>query len=270
MGAAMCFTEFTHGFAVVVEEHLAFGARLAVAVGMEGDDVFFIGDAVFDHLLERRPDILRADGDVGVRQDASDGVVRLSCQFDEFDEPWRVAPPLPPVLFLEEEIGGFVPDFECVDFVFEILGHEGGPSCESVRIEGIFVDRIVVIANVIETYPTFVQAVDEVVDVFGDDVFAFFLFNGTPAEFFADDADSGGGENVDETEVAIPPAMAAVEACSNPWAGLRIMGGEPPEPCGIRRFIRWVTGVYDVDFQLEGPELVLQFFRCDVEDEIFV
>ena len=92
----------------------------------------------------------------------------------------------------------------------------------------------------------------------------------TPAEFFADDTDSGGGEDVDETEVAMAPAVTAVEARSDPWAGLWITGGEPPEPCGIRRFVRWITGVYDVDFQLEGAELVLQFFRCDIEDEIFV
>ena len=101
-------------------------------------------------------------------------------------------------MFLEEEIRGFVPNFERVDFIFEIFGHEGGPSCESVWIKRIFVDGVVVVADVIETYPTFVQTVDKVVDVFGDDVFTFFTFDRTPAELLANDADSGGGENIDE------------------------------------------------------------------------
>ena len=149
MGAAVLSADVAHGSAVVIEEHLAFGARLAVAVGMEGDDVFFVGDAVFDHLFECRPDIFRADGDIGVRQDAADGVVALSCQFDEFDEPWRVAPTLSAVLFLEEEIRGFVPDFERVDFVFEIFSHKGAPSSKGVRIKRIFVDSVVVVADVI-------------------------------------------------------------------------------------------------------------------------
>jgi len=45
------------------------------------------------------------------------------------------------------------------------------------------------------------------------------------------------------------------------------MGGEPPEPSAEIRLVHWIIGVYDVDFQLEGPELVVQFVWRDIEND---
>ena len=61
--------------------------------------------------------------------------------------------------------------------------------------------------------------------------------------------------------------MAAVEACSNPWTGLWIAGDETAEPRAEIRLVRWIIGVYNVDFKLEGTELVVQFVRRDVEND---